>query len=196
MFIMGRRLDESGKMYGRLKVLSPAKNPGKYKTTSTFWLCKCACGKEKVIRTDHLRNGRAKSCGHCSRPYILERNGCSKHPLFNTWNSMMFRCYNENSERYKDYGGRGIEVYKKWQKDPNSFFQWIEENLGPRQEGHSLDRINVYGNYEPGNLKWSNAEEQMRNRRLVLLSEEEYELIMHFRNKGQHSEDEALCVGA
>lgn len=108
----------------------------------------------------------------------------------------MSRCYNQNNPAFPSYGGRGIKVHTSWQNNPVSFYEWIEQNLGPRPEGYSLDRINVYGNYEPGNLKWSNDEEQTNNRRLVLLSEDEYCLVMRFRRGELDSEHEALCVEA
>jgi hypothetical protein len=87
-----------------------------------------------------------------------------------------------------------VNVYEDWH-NPAHFYHWIEQNLGPRPEGHSLDRINVYGNYEPGNLRWSDSKEQANNRRLVLLSGEEYELIMEFRRGELGSTAEAVCVG-
>jgi len=191
---MAQKIDEIGNKYGKLAVISSAKNPGNYKTTTSFWRCLCLCGKEKIIRSDHLRSGKSQSCGHCSRPVIVERNGSSKHYLFQTWGNMMSRCYNKNLERYKDYGELGIKVFETWHA-PKVFISWIEENLGQRPEGHSLDRINVYGNYEPGNLRWASSEEQINNRRLVLLSEEEYELVMRSRYGELDSRDEAVCVG-
>jgi len=40
---------------------------------------------------------------------------------------------------------------------------------------------NLYGNYEPGNLRWADDSTQVNNRRLVTLSEEEYGVIMRLR---------------
>ena len=40
------------------------------------------------------------------------------------------------------------------------------EHIGPRPSGeHSLDRINPFGNYEPGNVRWATAEVQANNKR-------------------------------
>jgi len=36
--------------------------------------------------------------------------------------------------------------------------------LGPRPEGHTLDRIDTLGHYEPGNVRWSTYSEQSSNR--------------------------------
>jgi len=186
-------IDETGKRYGRYTVLKRS-NPGNRISRAVHWLCLCECGKEKVVRADILRRGEASSCGQCNRPVIVSRWGFSDHYLYHTWSNMIKRCYNHNDPAFPNYGERGIEVFQEWHQ-PANFFQWIDDNLGSRPEGHSLDRINVYGNYEPGNLRWSDSEEQVNNRRLVLLSEEEYELVMRFRHGELVSYDEAICVG-
>ena len=52
--------DLSGQKFGRLIALQKVKtdNHG-----LAYWLCKCECGNEKVVRGSSLRNGSAKSCG-------------------------------------------------------------------------------------------------------------------------------------
>ena len=49
-----------GERYARLTVL---KRAGSDKRKHARWLCRCDCGKETVVRGDHLRNGRISSCG-------------------------------------------------------------------------------------------------------------------------------------
>ena len=56
-----KRLDLAGQRFGMLTVLRPAENIG----TMTAWVCRCDCGRETVIRTNHLRSGGNRSCG-CS----------------------------------------------------------------------------------------------------------------------------------
>lgn len=78
---------------------------------------------------------------------------------------MINRCNNPNNHAYKNYGARGIEV-EEYFMDPWKWYNWIVDNLGECPSGHSMDRIENNGNYERGNLKWSSALEQNRNRRI------------------------------
>ena len=56
-----QKIDLTGQQFGGLTVLRPAENIGK----KTAWLCRCDCGRETVVRGDHLRSGHTKTCG-CS----------------------------------------------------------------------------------------------------------------------------------
>jgi hypothetical protein len=85
---------------------------------------------------------------------------------------MKQRCLNPNDPAYFKYGGRGIKMYKPWQEDYFVFEKWILDNLGPRPEGMSLDRIDNDGNYEPGNVRWADFKTQAFNRRPQGLSSE------------------------
>jgi hypothetical protein len=77
---------------------------------------------------------------------------------------MTHRCYNKNSGKYKDYGGRGIIVAAEWLGEGG--FEKFLSHVGLRPTPkHSIDRIKNDGNYEPGNVKWSTDKEQARNRR-------------------------------
>lgn len=55
--------DETGNIYGFLTVLERASTPPGKRTA--FWLCRCACGNEKIIEGINLRNGDTRSCGEC-----------------------------------------------------------------------------------------------------------------------------------
>jgi len=76
------------------------------------------------------------------------------------------RCSNPKAAKYKDYGGRGIKVCKRW-----FGFQHFLDDLGRRPSAElSLDRIDNDGDYEPGNVRWATAVEQANNRRRIKIA--------------------------
>jgi hypothetical protein len=83
------------------------------------------------------------------------------HKLYNTWSKMKDRCYNPNSISYPNYGGRGVEVCSRWAESFSDFLK----DMGERPEGCSLDRLDVFGNYEPSNCRWATRLVQNNNRR-------------------------------
>ncbi len=86
----------------------------------------------------------------------------TRHPLYSIWSGMLQRCNNPNCKGYRNYGGRGITVCTRWRES----FEAFASDVGARPSTeHTLDRINVNGNYEPTNVRWATDSEQQRNRR-------------------------------
>ena len=57
---MPRFIDLTGKKFGRWTVI---KRSFPNKGEQPVWLCKCDCGKEKIVMGNSLRKGDSKSCG-------------------------------------------------------------------------------------------------------------------------------------
>jgi hypothetical protein len=101
------------------------------------WLCRCSCG-ELFIAT----------CNQLQRPLTC---GCSKTPLYQIWQNMLARCYNERYHLYPQCGGGGITVCKHWRES----FQHFAEDVGPRPAGRcQFERIRSSGHYNPNNWQW------------------------------------------
>lgn len=90
-------------------------------------------------------------------------SGCSE---YNAWIGMKMRCLNPKNKRYADYGGRGIGVCEEWVASFEAFLN----HIGPKPaSNYSLDRLDVDGDYRPGNVRWADPSTQMKNRRPFLM---------------------------
>lgn len=128
-------------------------------------LCKCDCGNEKSIRADRIIKGITKTCGCQNKGYnCCKPNGYSRKysNLYSLWNTMRHRCYNPQNEKYKSYGARGITVCEDWKYSFEPFLNWAMAN--GYKKGLTIDRINVNGNYEPSNCRWTTLLVQARNK--------------------------------
>lgn len=167
---MGNFVDLTGQRFGRLTVIKkdPDRSSGKHRRV----ICVCDCGTQKSIAVDHLRNGHIKSCGCLKAETCIDnlpeecvrvKHGMSKSHLYQIYEAMMQRCYNHKKPFFGDYGGRGVRVCEAWKSSPTAFIEWALSN--GYSDGLSIDRKDVYGNYEPSNCRWADDKTQMRNRR-------------------------------
>lgn len=76
---------------------------------------------------------------------------------------MIQRATNPKAAGWAHYGGRGIAVCARW-RGAGGFENFLAD-MGERPEAHTLDRIDVDGDYEPANCRWAEWGAQMRNRR-------------------------------
>lgn len=147
--------DLSGRRFSRLVVLGSAERVGRYNR----WQCRCDCGRQTIVRTASLNNGSTQSCG-CLKGRSNRTHGRCHTREYAAWLNMRQRCTNSNRPDWMHYGERGITICPAW----DSFEQFYAD-MGNAPLGHSLDRIDVNGNYEPGNCRWATHTEQMRNTR-------------------------------
>lgn len=162
---MGKKRHLIGLSFGRLTVVYEVE-PHIYPTgrPRRQYLCKCKCGKEKIVRVNDL-GVRVNSCG-CLRAEtttILKYNhGMANSRLNSIWSNMKNRCYNPKCEFYYCYGGKGINVCESWKENFNSFMQWAFDN--GYNDSLTIDRIDISKDYSPSNCKWSTQIEQANNR--------------------------------
>ena len=133
----------------------------KSKEKRRYGLYQCQyCKKEFECICKNIKRGNTKSCG-CQSKRHNNPHGLRNHPLYQTWAGMKNRCYNEKNPNYKDYGARGIQICNKWLDIKN----FIEDMYPSYQEGLTLDRIDVDGNYESDNCRWTTQNVQAQNTR-------------------------------
>lgn len=161
-------VDLTGQTFGRLTVVSRAENSNGGKAR---WLCKCECGNDCIVHASALRSGNTKSCG-CLRAEIshdrVVTHGMSRTSLFHVWRAMKDRCLNPNNRSYKNYGGKGVRVCDEW-LDSTTFFDWARSS--GYEDGLTIERIDVNGDYCPENCKWIPFAEQARNKTNNLMIE-------------------------
>lgn len=131
----------------------------------------CKCGSKKVCVISFVKRGKCRSCGCIGRELNKEKAKISKHgharksaltPEYYSWSAMKQRCSNYKHVKYKDYGGRGIKVCARWEKSFKNFIN--DMGLKPTKR-HTIDRIDVNGNYEPKNCRWATPKQQRANQR-------------------------------
>ena len=93
------------------------------------------------------------------------KHGLSRTKLHDVWCEMRRRCNNPKHKAYSHYGGRGITVDPRWDD-----FEVFLADMGECPEGHSLERVDVDGNYTPDNCIWADWSAQMRNRRIFFFN--------------------------
>lgn len=150
-----------GDVYGILIVIEETAR----RKSQRMVICICRCGNKTTVKLDYLRNGHTKSCGCLKKIKTTEakyKHGESGTRLHRIWSGMKTRCNNKNRDDYYNYGGRGIKYCAEWEVYEN-FRDWAVNN--GYKARLTLDRINVDGDYEPNNCKWSTITEQARNKR-------------------------------
>lgn len=174
---MGNKKDLSGIKFGRLTVIERCGIKKEGNAYRYVWRCLCDCGGTKEVTTKDLTRGLVRSCGclHRENSSKICKKVRTKHGLtfgseiekrlYNIWKGIRMRCYGKTSEAYKNYGGRGISMCKEWKDDPECFVRWCLGN--GYVEGLDIDRIDVNGNYEPGNCRFITRGENAKNRRCV-----------------------------
>lgn len=164
---LARPFPKVGERFGYWEVLRIADPKGGARRV----LCVCFCGNESMVALRDLYNGKSTRCRQCGNNSSAQR-GVIKHgamvgnnptPEYRAWKGMRERCTKPRHPSFAHYGGRGIKVCEEW-LGPGGFERFLA-HVGQRPSpGHSIDRINPDGNYEPENVRWATIDVQNRNK--------------------------------
>ena len=111
-----------------------------------------------------------------------------RRELYSIWGSMIQRCTNPKRDSWHLYGGRGIKVCERWRTFSN-----FAEDMAPRPQGTTIDRIDPNGNYEKSNCRWATPKEQAFTKRKKIV-----QICVNCKGstlsaKGEHRSWRGLC---
>ncbi len=133
------------------------------------WLCRCDCGNETEVVEYNLLGGNSTSCGCLNKERCMEKltkHGLSKTRINKIYRDMKYRCNQNNVGGYKSnktYRDNNIKVCDEWLGEDGfiNFYNFAMSH-GYRDD-LSIDRIDVYGNYCPENVRFVDMDTQYNN---------------------------------
>src|SRR6478736_6735858 len=143
--------DMTGLRFGRLVAMSFIET----RNGHSYWQCSCDCGTITTVTGNALRTSTTQSCGCFHKDQMQAKpprlrhghaKASGKTRMYRIWTNIRSRCMNPKAKQYKDYGGRGIKVCKRWQ-----LFDNFLADMGEVPKGKQIHRINNNGDYKPSN---------------------------------------------
>lgn len=182
-----------GQRFNRLEIVEMI-----YGKPETKVVCKCDCGVMVTALPYNVRNGNTSSCGCLAREQhsalgkrqgpiqgkLNATHGMTNTPTYTKWLDARKRCFREKDLHYAEYGGRGITMDARWAE---SFEEFLGD-MGEAPKGMTLERLDVNGNYAPGNCIWTTLLQQARNKRTSVAT---WEIVCEIRRRAAAGESVA-----
>lgn len=147
--------DLTNKVFYSLTAIYPTEKPLSTTTKSRgiWWLCKCVCGNEKIVRSTELLKGDTKSCG-CMNKYSnncrYKGVGLIAQSVFShiKWGAVKRGIHFDLTKDYL------WDLYQN--QDGKCYYTGIDVTLNTRnnKKTASLDRIDSSKGYVEGNVVW------------------------------------------
>lgn len=120
------------------------------------YLCRCSCGKEKIVDYQQLRRGESTKCRSCSISIIRKKHGDYQKRLYYIWCTL--------KQRYKREAYKNISLCDEWRSYIN-FREWSLQN--GYTDDLTIDRIDGTKGYYPENCRWVSKQVQAENTKLL-----------------------------
>jgi hypothetical protein len=129
-----------------------------------YWKCQARGCKLFKLHRDYCSLHYQRWLNHGSPYTVMSKtlHGMTGTPTYISWQNMIQRCTNPKAKGYANYGGRGIKVCERWRHSLQDFY----DDMGARPKGMTIHRVDLDGDYEPGNCKWATSHEQALRKRL------------------------------
>jgi len=118
---MGKFKDLTGQTFGRLLVLNQA---GYNKSGNALWLCKCACGNEKVVTSSNIVRGDTTSCGCYQKQRASELGLSDGEASFNE----VFNTYKRNAIKRKLTFELSKDIFRQMTQDHCHYCGALQSN--------------------------------------------------------------------
>lgn len=136
---------------------------GERKTRKVYLIVECqACHQKREVWLRDFDSKIGLQHGYC-----CSRNLDADSAFYSKYSSMYNRCTHSSATGYENYGGKGVECRFR---DFVDFYDYMYDSYQEHcklygKENTTLERIDVYGHYEKGNVTWATWEEQRLNKR-------------------------------
>ena len=150
-------MDLSNRRFGNLIALCKTERPPHIISRTTYWLCRCDCGKEHKVKRSSLLRGEVKSCG-CGHNKVKEQSPHWKG-YGDIYGDTVSNFQRSAKRRGLDFDLDAKYLWELFQKQNGKcYISGIELKLKTRASRHdsnaSLDRIDSSKGYIKGNVGW------------------------------------------
>ncbi len=168
-----------GKKFGRLTVIEGLGVRKAHNKRQTWWRCECECGNTHDVGRNNLISGQCKSCGCLKRDVCRSVNVTHGH----TTQKGMTKEYKAWAHMKKRKGAayEEVEVYAGWLDDFEAFYAHIGPCPNPK---YTLDRINPWRGYEPGNVRWADRKTQATNQKRMVANRYFIPILKALKRRG------------